>query len=300
MRTTTIFISMFFVLSLVSLETNAQRQIQISDPSGLGLGRMEPISKQIFDNARYRVYYQMVFSQDVSNLDLRTEAQTILLIGTKHSAFLDHNALRMDSIMNVLYQTNTNPMEAVAQLTSFRARFNTTIIKNYPERGSFTFQEVVGGDNHRYVDRDVNLNWTLVNEEREIAGHTARKATTTFRGRDYIAWFAPGIPISEGPFVFSGLPGLILEIYDTENHYRFTINGLTAVTGNDPIYLVDRDVVHSSRNDVRRMLRNMSENPAIAIQALSGGATINISDISKEEVQRRLSRPRPFNPIERY
>ena len=291
-----IFTSALFVLLLVSLETNAQTiSVNPADLSGM---RVDSVPKHIVDNARYRVFYRMVFSQDVENLDLRTEAQTILLIGTNHSAFLDYNVLRSDSLLNVIYRNNADAGEVFVQLMPFRrlVNFNTTIIKNYPERGSFTFQERIMDDNHRYVDRDVNLNWILVNEEREIAGHTARKATTTFRGRDYIAWFAPGIPISEGPFVFSGLPGLILEIYDTENHYRFTINGLTAVTGYDPIYLRDRNVVRSSRDDVRRMLRNLSENPGLRLQ----GITYTVTNARGQTIASRNSRPRPFNPIERY
>ena len=301
MKKTAIFISALFVLSLVSLETNAQQRIEIRAGDFSGMPRMEPVSKQILDNARYRVYYRMEFSQDVENLDLRTETQTILLIGERYSAFLDHNALRADSLMDAAYRSNAGLEETIRALTlGGVVRFRTTVIKNYPERGSFTFQESIMTDEHRYVDNDVNISWTLVNEEREIAGHVARKATTTFRGRDYIAWFAPSIPISEGPFVFSGLPGLILEIYDTENHYRFTINGFAAATEDTPIYLRNRNLVHSSRDDVRRMVRNLSENPGMMLQALSGEVTINAPGMSNEEVQRRLNRPRPFNPIERY
>ena len=48
-------------------------------------------------------------------------------------------------------------------------------------------------------------------------------AVSDFRGRRWTAWFAPDISISDGPWKFSGLPGLIMEAYDTENHYRFFI-----------------------------------------------------------------------------
>ncbi|MGC3977437.1 MAG: GLPGLI family protein [Paludibacteraceae bacterium] len=40
------------------------------------------------------------------------------------------------------------------------------------------------------------------------------------------AWFTPEIPIKEGPYKFSSLPGLILKISDDKNHYIFTCTGI--------------------------------------------------------------------------
>jgi GLPGLI family protein len=34
------------------------------------------------------------------------------------------------------------------------------------------------------------------------------------------AWFSPEIPVSEGPDVYAGLPGLILDLEDGQNVYR--------------------------------------------------------------------------------
>ncbi len=68
-----------------------------------------------------------------------------------------------------------------------------------------------------------------------MAGYTCQKATTRYEGRDYVAWFAPKIPISDGPYKFSGLPGLIVEIADTKEYYRFELTGLSKVPDGIPI-----------------------------------------------------------------
>lgn len=57
-----------------------------------------------------------------------------------------------------------------------------------------------------------NLNWIITDEHKEILGYTCTKAKTTFHGRDYSAFFAEPIAIFDGPWKFSGLPGLILEL----------------------------------------------------------------------------------------
>ncbi|WP_448520492.1 GLPGLI family protein [Rhodoflexus sp.] len=56
-------------------------------------------------------------------------------------------------------------------------------------------------------------NWTILNEVTSIAGMTCRKAfCVTDKGTTVEAWFTDAIPISHGPLISYGLPGLILKI----------------------------------------------------------------------------------------
>ena len=54
-----------------------------------------------------------------------------------------------------------------------------------------------------------------------------QKAECDFRGRHYIAWFNPKIPIPDGPWKLRGLPGLIIEAYDEKKHVQFNFTSLT-------------------------------------------------------------------------
>ena len=54
--------------------------------------------------------------------------------------------------------------------------------------------------------------WTLTDEHKDVLGYSCQKATARFRGRDYTAWVATDIPISNGPWLLGGAPGLILEL----------------------------------------------------------------------------------------
>ncbi len=64
------------------------------------------------------------------------------------------------------------------------------------------------------------INWKIINEIRMIKGYACKKATTHFRGRDYIAWFTADIPIVAAPWKFVGLPGLVLDIEDTRHQVK--------------------------------------------------------------------------------
>ena len=59
-----------------------------------------------------------------------------------------------------------------------------------------------------------------------VCGYKCHLATCSFRGRDYKAWYTTQLPYPEGPWKFNGLPGLITEVYDTKNHYHFTLVSL--------------------------------------------------------------------------
>lgn len=56
--------------------------------------------------------------------------------------------------------------------------------------------------------------------------YTCTKAITTFRGREYVAWFTDDIPIQNGPWKFCGLPGLIVKVNDTQNNYTYELEGV--------------------------------------------------------------------------
>lgn len=64
--------------------------------------------------------------------------------------------------------------------------------------------------------------WEITSEQKVIHGLNCFKAETTFRCKDYVAWFTPEIPVNAGPFVFHGLPGLIirLEVKDEDKYFE--------------------------------------------------------------------------------
>ena len=65
--------------------------------------------------------------------------------------------------------------------------------------------------------------WKLTDERQTIHGYDCQKATCSWRGRDYTAWFTTEIPVSRGPWKFGGLPGLIVKIYDMKEEYNFEL-----------------------------------------------------------------------------
>ena len=66
-------------------------------------------------------------------------------------------------------------------------------------------------------------NWKLTDEKKKVKDLNMQKATTNWGGRNWTAWFTTDIPFLEGPYKFHGLPGLITELYDDKNNYKFEL-----------------------------------------------------------------------------
>jgi GLPGLI family protein len=64
----------------------------------------------------------------------------------------------------------------------------------------------------KYVKDSIpNFEWELLSDTMTILNQVCFAAKTRFRGRNYKVFYAPSIPLSDGPWKFGGLPGLILK-----------------------------------------------------------------------------------------
>lgn len=80
--------------------------------------------------------------------------------------------------------------------------------------------------NFFYEEDYIPQQWIIGDSTKQILGHTCRKAECDFQGRHWIAWFAVDIPIKDGPWKLNGLPGLILEAYDSKKDYFYTATNI--------------------------------------------------------------------------
>jgi GLPGLI family protein len=111
--------------------------------------------------------------------------------------------------------------------------------------------------NHLVKDTLHGFEWQITEEQKKIMNYTCTKATTTFRGRDYEAWFTKDIPLSNGPWKFGGLPGLIMEVYDSEKIYKYELSEIDLKAAVHPelidmpiAYATDKSISHEEFMDM--------------------------------------------------
>lgn len=106
--------------------------------------------------------------------------------------------------------------------------FASDVYKDYT-KNEIRVRDNISTHSFVYTDELKSQDWAILNETSTISGYASQKAICHFRGRDWVAWFAPEIPLSEGPWKFFGLPGLITKIHDSKNHYSFELIGFQKV-----------------------------------------------------------------------
>lgn len=69
--------------------------------------------------------------------------------------------------------------------------------------------------------------WSLTADTSNINGVLCQKAITELGNRTWTAWFTTEIPISDGPYKFAGLPGLVVQVQDEQAHWLFNLTDIT-------------------------------------------------------------------------
>lgn len=146
-----------------------------------------------------------------------------------------------------------------------------------------------------YTEDIETLNWKIHPETTTILQQSCQKATTFYRGRNYIAWFAPSIPYRLGPWEFTGLPGLILRISDTQGQFNFECTELLK-QGKDASYKDYTNCKEAPKKKVKE-LRRLFATDMNSFDQIEWGvsATVQNADGTTSPYKQRI---RPYNPID--
>lgn len=249
----------------------------------------------VTDAFKYKATYEITWQIDSTNAASVEREAMVLYIGDRISRFSSRARLEGDEVLKKR-QKNPNAFTGNNQGSSKRS-FGYYIYKGIPE-GKLSFTQKIVLDNYQYVEDLKQFQWEILPEIKGITGYKVQKATTRFAGRDYIAWFTPEIPISDGPYKFNGLPGLILEIQDTRSHYSFILKSFEILEETVILEFDPNDYMLTTRENFLRALREFNRDPVTTLDQV--GVTISFRPGQKEmmERQRKKELKRKNNPIE--
>ncbi|MDH6251738.1 GLPGLI family protein [Chryseobacterium sp. H1D6B] len=177
--------------------------------------------------ARY-VYETSVNPDSINLVSLKNE-KTFLDIKGNRSLFISENKLIKDSLLTAFKLEDKDDHKKEEKDLSKRGAgkrieptfFEYYIIKNIPEQKIYYHDKVA--DKQIYYQEDRPLKWEITDVKEKQNGYTAQKAVANFGGRIWTAWFTKDIAISDGPYKFSGLPGLIVKLEDDNGDYKFDL-----------------------------------------------------------------------------
>lgn len=179
------------------------------------------------------IFYSFSYSQNLKiTYDYKMKlgdsivSQYVTLFIEKDISYFYSNAkYETDSILDSRQKKELE----TGQRMSFKNLPNDEIVYFLRKRNSDGLVDFFSNEfeqNLQYTEKD-NFNWQLINNEsKTYLNYTLKKATLQKYGREFIAWYSPQVPVNDGPYKFYGLPGLIFELYDTQNNHHFTLNSI--------------------------------------------------------------------------
>lgn len=158
------------------------------------------------------ISYRIDFKARKDREVISTENSLLVLKKTGGSIFMLENMLHYDRLQR------QGPLN-VEELLLYKSFVNYIIQRDEEQSLHYEFL----GNELFVIKEQAVLDWKLSNEEKQIGDYSCKKAEVNYGGRTWIAWYTSEIPISEGPYKFHGLPGLILEVSDLDNLYHFSM-----------------------------------------------------------------------------
>lgn len=149
-----------------------------------------------------KAQYHITYNHRISDISSTKED---LYIKDKEIISIRDSVVIMDNSSDVIRKNNIHKISYIKNLVD-----NIVNIDTYFGRKHYLIE-----------DRLPKIEWKIHPDiTKNILGYACIEAKGYFRGSNLVAYFTKDIPISAGPFKFSGLDGVILEIYEEGKEYN--------------------------------------------------------------------------------
>lgn len=248
----------------------------------------------------YKATYQMAFKRD--SLDDKEEKHIVYLsFNDSTSVFRSEERRSRDSTRYQYLFGKTKPTGGrISRLGE--SQEDNLIVKEKNRISTFENLSIVETNDVNYYleEYKTDQNWEISNDTLTIHGFLCQKAMLVYGNREWIAWFTSEIPVSDGPYRFSGLPGLILRMEDLTKSWRFDLR--TFEKDEHRIIVNFDEAVVYEKIDKRKFYEQKKYLLENIVNLRVSSATRLIGDVRVEHMQEAVSetRKKDNNWIELY
>ena len=255
------------------------------------------------DKIKYEITYRTQSVKDTTARDengkyVYRQDDMRLEVGEMVSYFYSPTKRAYDDGLLKLVKPGDVAKSNVSKSNVSRGNITMNFFRNYP-KGKTTYIDEVLSEKFRIEEPMEQPKWEIVADStKKILNYDCQMARTTFKGRQWTAWFAADIPLDNGPWKLCGLPGLILRASDAQQQYIFDCVGMKQTDGT-------ADLLYNLKFDeyTKSTMKEFKEVQTKAVPqdffAAKGIRIIEVPEEMKAEFQKAFSKPIPSNSIER-
>ncbi|MGV4415162.1 GLPGLI family protein [Chryseobacterium sp. T1] len=153
----------------------------------------------------YKAIYKLSFKTDSLSDSFQEEQLVLLMNDNNESFFQEYKNYKRDSI---------NSLEIIGVGSFIK---DIKITNNKTQKITSLQNESV------FYQEDILKNWIVLPETSKVVNVICRNADITAFERRWRACFSEAYPFHFGPYMFSGLPGLIVSVEDDRGFYKFSL-----------------------------------------------------------------------------
>ncbi|RGL05344.1 GLPGLI family protein [Prevotella disiens] len=255
------------------------------------------------DKIKYEITYRTQSVKDTTARDengkyVYRQDDMRLEVGEMVSYFYSPTKRAYDDGLLKLVKPGDVAKSNVSKSNVSRGNITMNFFRNYP-KGKTTYIDKVLSEKFRIEEPMEQPKWEIVADStKKILNYDCQMARTTFKGRQWTAWFAADIPLDNGPWKLCGLPGLILRASDAQQQYIFDCVGMKQTDGT-------ADLLYNLKFDeyTKSTMKEFKEVQTKAVPqdffAAKGIRIIEVPEEMKAEFQKKFSKPISSNSIER-
>lgn len=227
----------------------------------ISLLMLSAVYAQESDKVLARVRYSFVHQRDTNQRNDPYTENMLLLIGKNESLYTSYDRINREIMDQKREAENIKSQATVVP-------FNTKKAGGAPFKPITSIDYYFFAKENKWVTKDkvmtvylINeeapkINWKISKDTTSFSGVKCQKATTYFKGRNWVAWYAPSLPFLSGPWKLNGLPGLIIEAYDDKKEVQFQFAGIENVnkgnTDNNSFYFSANFKMPTNAKDITR------------------------------------------------
>ncbi len=257
----------------------------------------------IVNAQRFQFLYNYKFISDTLQQDKFINEIMVLDVDAnkKQSVFASLKKIKSDSSMSADFARGLHTFPDMT------VGVREAIQKKYDPQKVFLYTANHAGKAVLKVEDERKIVWNILKDKQKIQEYSVQKAVAFFGGRNWEAWFTNEIPISDGPYKFYGLPGLIIQLSDEKKSHIFK---LISVQKNNVFYNILEDEsytasVPTSLKSYENELRQFAKDPMKEVrQKVFNGQILFENDEEKNaylrnmETQMQKLKIHKNNPIE--
>jgi len=184
------------------------------------------------DTARVMVHYKFIHLRDTTDRAHPYTENMVLFVGKNAGAYWTYDGIVADEQFKKAWA------KAAASSPDGNVMINrrggggglSTQYYQYPNEQKFFTKENLLFNDYWVEGPMPVIDWKISGDTASFGGLHCQQATGHFKGRDYIVWFCPDLPVHAGPWKLNGLPGVIVDAHDKKNEVVFKFDGVEKAT----------------------------------------------------------------------